>query len=214
MAVLEQSPLKQTFSKWKPERIAEIIDGLSGGKSNLKVDVHNIRLIIGDKEYELAGSVDFDAIQKNGISSFDALNATHEIQRKDSAPAFESGKVLVSTGDLEVLEINVAGKRWDVDVKDKQFIKRVIKLRNEIAPQNSNTTETKARKQKKSSNPLAIIRAIAEACKKLGITVTISYRGHRIATMGAEARPMLLQYVTKTHALALNSAYTAIEMMI
>ena len=59
-----------------------------------------------------------------------------------------------------------------------------------------------------------MIRTIAETCKKLGITVTVSYKGHRIATMGADARPMLLQHVTKTHALAINSVYTAIEMMI
>ena len=78
MTVLEQPQLKQAFSKWKPEAYAEIIDKLSGGKSNLKVDVQDITLIIGDKQYELAGEVDFNVIQKNGISSFDALNMSQE----------------------------------------------------------------------------------------------------------------------------------------
>ncbi len=216
MAVLEQPELKQTlFSKWKPERIIELIDKLSGGKSNLRVDIRDIRLIIHDKEYELAGMVDFNVIHKDGISSLGALNVGQEDQRDDGLSAFhESGRVFVSTGDLEALKINVTGKRLDVDVEDKQFIKRIIKLRNEIAPKNPAAESEAKKRKKKSSSPLAMIRTIAETCKKLGITVTVSYKGHRIATMGADARPMLLHHVTKTRALAINSVYTAIELLI
>ena len=100
----------------------------------------------------------------------------------------------------------------DVNVEDKQFVKRLFKLRNEISPKNQSPV-TEVRK-KESSDPLAMIRTIADTCKKLGITVTISYKGRRIATMGADASPILLQHVTKTNALSINSVYTALEMMI
>ena len=210
MTVLEQPQLEQAFSKWKPEHIAEIIDKLSGGKSNLSVDVREIKLIIHDKQYELAGRVDFNVLEKNGLSSYNAVDVS---QKEHGDDGKETGKVFVSTGDLGVLKINVAGKRLDVDIEDKQFLKRVIKLRNEIAPKNP-SPETDARKKKKSSSPLKMVGTIADTCKKLGITVTVSYKGHRIATMGADARPMLLQHITKTNALAINSVYTAIELMI
>lgn len=210
MTVLEQPRLEQAFSKWKPERVAAIIEKLAGGKSNLKMVVQDITLTIGDKQIDLEGEVDF-VMQKNGATSFDALAMSQAEQRGNSISTSEPGKVFLSTGDLEVLRINVAGKRIDVDVEDKQFIKRVIKLRNEFAPKNP-SPETEAKK--KSNSPLSMIRTISDTCKKLGFTLTVSYKGHKIATMGADAKPMLLQHVTKTNALAINSVYTALEMML
>ena len=106
MTAINQSELKQEFSKWKPDHIAEIIDKLAGGKSNLRVDIQDIIFTIGGKQYELAGHVYFNVIrQKDGKSSYEAklLQEQHD----DSVPTFESGRVLISTGDLEVLRINV-----------------------------------------------------------------------------------------------------------
>ena len=211
MTVLNQPELKQEFSKWKPNLISEIIDKLAGEKSNLRVDIQDIIFAIGGKQYELAGQVYFNVVQqKNRKSSYETKLSQE--QHDDSMPAFESGRVLISTGDLEVLRINVAGRRLDLDVKDKQFMKRVMKLRNELASVNQGAREQKA--DKKKSNPFAMIRTIADTCKKLGITLTVSYKGRRIATLGAEAKPTLLQLVTKTRAVAINSLYTTIEMMI
>jgi hypothetical protein len=210
MTVLNQSELKQEFSKWKPDRIAEIIDKLAGGKSNLRVDIQDIRLTIGDKQYELAGQVHFNVIHKNRKSSYEPMILQEQCD--DDVPGFESGRVFISTGDLEVLRISVVGRRLDLDVEDKQFMKRVMKLRNEINSMNPETREKKA--EKKKPNPFAMVRTIADTCKKLGITLTISYKGHRIATLGTEAKPTSLQLVTKTRAVAINSLYTAIEMMI
>jgi hypothetical protein len=212
MNVVNQSDLQQRlFSKWTPERVAGIIDELSGGKSTLRVDVGDVRLTLGDKEYEFAGGVDFNVIQaNNGNASYPAVSLE---QQENLAPASESGKVHVSTGDVEALRINVVGKRFDVDIEDKKFVKRVIKLRKELAPKKAEPEEDKTKK-KKSSSPLAMVRTIADTCKKMGITVAVYYKGHLIATMGADARPTLLQHVTKTDALAINSLYTAIELMI
>ena len=137
MTVFNQSELKQEFSKWKPDRIAEIIDKLVGGKSSLRVDVQDIRLTIDDKLYEVAGELDFNVIhKKNGNASYGAVKMSQE-QRDNRATAFESGRVLISTGDLEVLRVKVAGRQLDLDVEDKQFMKRVMKFRNESYSQES-----------------------------------------------------------------------------
>lgn len=133
------------------------------------------------------------------------------MQATDELPAFESGKVLLSTGDLEVLKVNLTSKEIDVDIEDKAFIKRVIAMRGELIPKNptANTGE-----KQKSPSLLAILKTVAETLRSRDITLTVSYKGHRIATIGADAKPTLLQLITKTKAVALNSIYTAIKMLI
>ena len=126
-------------------------------------------------------------------------------------PFFESGRVVLFTGDLEVLKVNLTSKQIAVDVEDKAFIKRVIKMRGEIIPK---SPTAKTGEKQKSPSPLAILKTVAETLKNNGITVTVSYQGHRIATLGEDAKPTLLQLVTKTKAVALNSLFTAIKMII
>ena len=124
-------------------------------------------------------------------------------------PNFESGKVVLSTGDLQVLKVDLSSKRIDVDVEDKAFIKRVIAMRSELAPKQPNAEGSPS-----ISGPLALVRSVAEMLCSRGITITFSYKGHRLATIGAEAKPTLLQHITKTRGIALNSLYTAIKMII
>jgi hypothetical protein len=54
---------------------------------------------------------------------------------ENKEPTFESGKVILSTGDLNVLEVNLTSKRINVDLEDKNFIKRIIAMRGEISQQ-------------------------------------------------------------------------------
>ena len=133
-------------------------------------------------------------------------------QEHQKLPLFESGKVRLLTGDLEVLRVSVLGKKIDVDIEDKQFIKRAMKLRREIGPKKSAAAEKP--KKKKKSSPLSMVRMIADTSKRIGVTLTVSYKGRKIATIGAEARPTLLQIITKTRALAINDPITALRMMI
>src|SRR4029077_5140337 len=109
--------------------------------------VGEIRLTIGEKEYEIAGRLELDVLhKKNGSMSYETIEASP--QSDDEQPAFQSGKVHVYTGDVEVIRINAEGKRIDLDVEDKQFIKRAMKLRDEIMPKKKNfeTQEKKAKK--------------------------------------------------------------------
>jgi hypothetical protein len=133
------------------------------------------------------------------------------MQNIEELPAFESGTVLLSTGDLRVLKVNLTSKKIEIDIEDKTFVKRIIAMRDQLTPKLPTEPNTE---QKKPSNPLAILKTVAETLKTRGITLTVSYRGHRIVTIGAEAKPKLLQAITKTRAVALNSLYAAIRMII
>ena len=129
---------------------------------------------------------------------------------------FESGKVVLSTEDIGVMEINLKGQRIDVEVKNKDFIKRVIRVSNEITrkPISSAESETETdNKKKKPASSLAQLKTIAETMSKNGITVTISYHGHTVVTLGSEAHPWLSQLITKTQAIAINNLVELIQMI-
>lgn len=126
-------------------------------------------------------------------------------------PSFESGKVVLSTGDMQILNVNLTSKHIDVNVDDKAFIKRVIAMRNELIPKRPNVEEKEALSI---SGPLSMVRTVAETLCNWGITITFSYKGDRIATIGADAKPIFLHHITKTRGVALNSLYTAIKLMI
>jgi hypothetical protein len=140
-----------------------------------------------------------------------ATGGQEVMQSRGELPAFESGIVLLSTGNLRVLKVNLTSKEINVDIEDKAFIKRIIAMRDQLTPKLPTEPNTQ---QKKPSSPLAILKTVAETLKNRGITLTVSYRGHRIVTIGAKAKPTLLQAITKTNGVALNSLYTAIRMII
>ena len=132
-------------------------------------------------------------------------------------PVFESGRVVLSTGDLEVLEVNLTNKRIDVNMEDKWFIKRVLTLRSEFGTQVSVGTQEEianAIKRKKSSGIVKMLRTVAEALSDREITLTVSYKGGTVVTIGAEARSTILQLITKTRAVAVNNLYRLLRMII
>lgn len=129
---------------------------------------------------------------------------------------FESGKIVVSTGDVEVLEIKLRGKEIAVNVENKDFIKRAISLSGEIGGESPNTEKSeneKSEHKKKSGSSLAMLKNVAETLRRRGITVTISYQSHTVLTLGSGAHPWLSSLITKTTAVAINNLLKLIEMI-
>ena len=60
----QSSELTEKISQYKPQNMAEIIDKLAGGKSNLKVDVQKLKFSLGKTKYEVDGQVNFNVIHK------------------------------------------------------------------------------------------------------------------------------------------------------
>jgi hypothetical protein len=130
-------------------------------------------------------------------------------------PSFESGKVMLSTGDLQVLKVDLTSTRIEIDVEDKAFIKRIIAMRNELIPKMPGPSADRGGENPAQiGSALSTARSVAEALCSRGITITFSYKSHLIATIGAKAHPTLLHHITKTRGIALNSMYTAIKMLI
>jgi hypothetical protein len=123
---------------------------------------------------------------------------------------FESANVIISAGENELLEFDIRNKRINVDVENKEFLKGLIKIgRDFTKKQNGGKKESK-----KSPSALKTAKTVAEALKKNGITITLSYKGKVVATLGEAAHSTLLQLITKTNAIAINSLPKAISMII
>lgn len=127
-------------------------------------------------------------------------------------PNFEGGEVLLWTGDIEVLKVDLSSRRIDVDLVDKAFVKRLIAMRDQLTPKQPGAGEDVGPPQL--GGALSTARKVAEALSSRGITITVSYRGKRIATIGAEAHSTLLQLITKTRRIALNSVVAAVRLVI
>ncbi len=128
-------------------------------------------------------------------------------------PNFEGGQVVLSTGDIEVLKVNLSSTHIDVDVEDKAFVKRIIAMRDQLAPPGAPSAAGEENPPQV-GGALSTARRVADALCSRGITITVSYRGSRIATIGADAHPILLQHITKTKGIALNSVLAAIRMLV
>ncbi|HTY75652.1 MAG TPA: hypothetical protein VMD05_08825 [Candidatus Nanoarchaeia archaeon] len=136
---------------------------------------------------------------------------------KTDQQIFQSGKIIAYNGDIEVIEVTLKGNEIAVNVENKEFIKRVIGLRNEVGEIGLSTgkkpTENDNTK-KKSDGALAMLKSVAETLSSNGITLILSYKGHVAVTLGSEAHPLISQFLTGTKSVALNNFLALLDMII
>jgi hypothetical protein len=127
--------------------------------------------------------------------------------------AIKSGKVTISQNNVEQIEIKAHDKQIDVDTKHKEFIKEIVT--------SSQPSEKKglAKKLKLPSSTLSsahkmqpFMKEIVEDMCKEGITVTLSYKGDRVVTIGAQADGKLSRLLMGTRGIQVNSATKLLEL--
>jgi hypothetical protein len=109
----------------------------------------------------------------------------------------KSGAVTLSTGDVEALQIKAEDNKIELCIANKEFLKDVMGSAGSGASIRSR---------------LAQLRGIAGELKDEGLTVTLSYKGDRLVTMGLEAKPKLSRVVTGTNAVEINNLRKLIEL--
>ena len=130
------------------------------------------------------------------------------------AQILESGKVTLSTKNKEFIEIKAENKKIDVNAKNKELIKDIISRfrdREQVFAGIEKAKESvKAIKTLTSTREILI--DIAKELKVEGITVTLSYKGNVVATIGAQASSKFSRLVTGTRAVEINSLLKLIEL--
>ncbi len=111
----------------------------------------------------------------------------------------KSGEVTVSTGDVKALQLRVETKKIDLDIVDKEFLKTVLK----------------GGKQRSSLlDMLGLLKSIAKELKDEGYTITISYQGKTVVTLGSEAAPSFSRVVTRTNAVEVNDLRKLLQLAV
>ena len=136
------------------------------------------------------------------------------VEGQGGIPNFKGGQVALLTGDLEVLKVDLSSTDIDIDVEDKAFIKRVIAMRDQLTPKITRVPPAGEETLPQVGGVLSTARRVADMLCSQGITITFSFKGKRIATIGSKAHPILLHHITKTHGIALNSVFTAIRLLV
>lgn len=126
----------------------------------------------------------------------------------------KSGKVTVSTNNTEELEINIDNKKIDIEAINKDFLKEML---SGIRQYDEKEDAHKGKKTrfggiKTARNTLNVVKDFAEDLRGAGVTVTLSYKGGVVATIGAGASPKMSSLATGTKAIEINSPRKLIEL--
>jgi ABC-type uncharacterized transport system ATPase component len=109
----------------------------------------------------------------------------------------KSGEIILSTNEVEALQIHAKKNTIDLDVKDKEFVKLLMKN----GAENSSLTKT-----------IAQAKDIAKELKEEGLTITVSYDGSRVITIGSDAHPTFSKIVTRTDNIEINNLRKLLQL--
>jgi hypothetical protein len=124
----------------------------------------------------------------------------------------KSGKITVCQNNVESLEIKAGEKKIDVNAIDKKIVKEII---SNIRDGNSKSGS------KRGVGVITVFRDVRPLLKEIvddlfeeGVTITISYKGDKVATIGSEANSKLTRFITGTRHVEINSLAKLIKMNI
>jgi len=130
------------------------------------------------------------------------------------AEMLESGKVTVFANNVEALEINAANKKIDINALNKEFLKQALAAARDGKKSKGTLDSIKETvgQIKTARSSLGQLKGVAEELSEVGITVTLSYKGDVVVTIGSQAKPKLSSAATGTKAIEINSPRKLIEL--
>ncbi|UCH30964.1 MAG: hypothetical protein JSV05_05475 [Candidatus Bathyarchaeota archaeon] len=102
----------------------------------------------------------------------------------------KSGVASILTNGIETFHLSVEKGRIDFNLMNRQLLIDLLK--------NADV------KDKSLLKNLAMLKSFAQELKKEDLTLTISYKGSLLLTLGSEAKPTISQVFTGTDAIAIN----------
>jgi hypothetical protein len=111
----------------------------------------------------------------------------------------KSGEVTLFTDDREALQIKAEDNKIDLNAANEEFLKEVVGTAGAGGSIRSK---------------LAQLKDIADELKDEGLTVTLSYKGDRLVTIGAEAKPKFSRLVTRTNAVEINNLRKLLKLSV
>jgi hypothetical protein len=103
----------------------------------------------------------------------------------------QSGVTRVFANGIEAFHLKVEQDRIDLDLMNTELLTDFLKKADA--------------KDYSVSRKLAMLRSVAQGLKSEGLTLTISYRGSLLLTLGSEAQPGFSRVFTGTDAIEVNN---------
>ena len=103
----------------------------------------------------------------------------------------KSGVASFFADGMETFHLKVEKKRIDLNLMNKELLMDLL--------------ENTDAKEKSLLKKLTVLGNVAQELKNEGLTLTISYRGDLLLTLGSEAKPTFSQAVTGTGAIEINN---------
>jgi hypothetical protein len=109
----------------------------------------------------------------------------------------KSGKVNLSASNERLLQLTVKTHQIDLNIVDNRFLKDALKDSVGI---------------RSFRELLRQLRNAAEELKSEGVTVTVSYKGVTVLTLGSDAKPNFSRLITGTTEIEINNLRKLIQM--
>jgi hypothetical protein len=110
----------------------------------------------------------------------------------------KSGAVTLSTGNKEALRMKAENNRIDINAIDKEFLKDVIGNMGD---------------EKSIGSRINQLKGLAEELQNEGLTITVSFKGDLVITVGSGAKPKISQIITRTNAVEINNLRKLVELV-
>ena len=109
----------------------------------------------------------------------------------------KSGELQLFTNDVKVLELEAKNQRINLNIIDKKFLKDVLR-------DNVNA--------KSFLKKLAYLKNIAEELENENVTITVSYKGVIVLTLGSDAKTNLSRLITGKKEIEITNLRKLIQM--
>jgi hypothetical protein len=119
----------------------------------------------------------------------------------------ESGKITVSTNNVDSIKIRVADKKIEINAVNKIIVKEALK-----ATRKKEGNKGILRSIELVQSNLGMLKEVAEELSDAGVTITLSYKGDLVATLGSQAKPKFSSFATGTKAIEINNPIKLIEL--
>lgn len=117
--------------------------------------------------------------------------------------ALKQGEIHIQTNGAESVQLRVENRKLDLNFLQKDPIKTLLELEAKTKIEETSILER-----------LTALKNMAEALKREGFTMTISYRAQTLLTLGAEAKPTISQMVSGTNAIEVNNLIELMKLML
>jgi hypothetical protein len=128
--------------------------------------------------------------------------------------SLKAGKIVISENNVPQLEIKATEKKIDINAPQKRLIKDVLASVRE-ANNKEGLVESMRRTVgvlREANRMRPLVKEVVEDLCREGVTITVSYKGARVVTIGSEADSKYTRLVTGTKGVEINSPRKLAEM--